>query len=163
VQLQSELASCHLQVPRLQITYSGTRRVDEQRDAGGRRKKLVQEFEPLRSHLCIQRHYAREVAAWSAQAGDKSKFDRIARYVEDDRNRRGRRLGRECRGRATAGEHYGHLAAHQIGRQRGQSIILPIRPTVFDRDVVALDIADLAQAAKESGDRRRIRPRGRRP
>ena len=96
--MQSELASCHLQVPRLRITYSGARRVDEQRDAGGRRKKLVQEFDPLRSHLCIQRHYAREVAAWSAQAGDKSKFDRIARYVEDDRNRRGRRLGRSVAG-----------------------------------------------------------------
>src|SRR5215469_16716641 len=67
------------------------------------RKKLVQEFQPLRSHLCIQRYYAREVAAWSAQAGDKSQFDWIARYVKHDWNRRGRRLGRECRGRATAG------------------------------------------------------------
>src|SRR6516162_7161161 len=65
--------------------------------------------------------------------------------------------------RATAGEDYSHLATHQIGRQRGQSIVLPIRPTIFDRDVVALDIADLAQTAKESGDIRRIRPRGRRP
>ena len=44
-----------------------------------------------------------------------------------------------------------HLAADQIGRQRRQSIVLTFRPAIFDRDVLALDIAGLLQALAERG------------
>ena len=68
------------------------------------------------------------------------------RYREDDRNRCGRRLCGQRRRSAIRDDH-GHLAAHQIGRQRRQSIVLAVRPAVFDRDVLALDITGLFQAA----------------
>jgi hypothetical protein len=38
-----------------------------------------------------------------------------------------------------------HLTANQIGRQGWKSIVLPLRPAIFDRDVLALDIAAFAQ------------------
>ena len=46
---------------------------------------------------------------------------------------------------------HGHLTADQIGRQRRQSIVLALGPAVFDRDVLALDIAGFVQALPERG------------
>ena len=72
-------------------------------------------------------------------------------------NRRGRRLCRECR-RSAAGRHnHGHLAANQFGRQRRQSIVLVFCPAIFDRHVLALDIACLLQtlAERRNGSRAR--------
>ena len=74
-------------------------------------------------------------------------FDRVD-AVEDDRNRRGRRLCRQRRRSATADNH-GHLTANQIGRQCRQSIVFALRPAIFDRHVPALDIAGFAQALAE--------------
>jgi hypothetical protein len=51
----------------------------------------MQQLQPLRPYLHVQRRYAREVAARSVQAGDKSNLDRVDRYREDDGNRRSRR------------------------------------------------------------------------
>ena len=44
---------------------------------------------------------------------------------------------------------HGHLTTNQIGRQSRQSIVLALRPAVFDRHVPALDIAGFAQALAE--------------
>ena len=71
---------------------------------------------------------------------------------EDDRNRRGRRLGRQRRCAAGRGNH-GHLTANQIGRQCRQSIVLTLRPAIFDRHVAAFDIAGFAQALAECAPR----------
>src|SRR5262249_3040762 len=67
--------------------------VDEQ--SKGRRpgEQLTREFEPLRPYLYIQGGHARQVAAGSAQAGDKTQLDRVTPGREYDRNRRGRRFG----------------------------------------------------------------------
>ena len=46
---------------------------------------------------------------------------------------------------AGRGDH-GDLPANQIGRQRRQSIELILGPAVYDRHVLALDIAGLLQA-----------------
>ena len=53
---------------------------------------------------------------------------------------------------------HGHLAADQIGRHRRQPIVLTFRPAVFDRDVVALDIAGLVQTFAECGSTRAFSP-----
>jgi hypothetical protein len=39
-----------------------------------------------------------------------------------------------------------YLATHQVGRQRRQSVILPARPAILNRHVLALDIAGFLQA-----------------
>ena len=86
------------------------------------------------------------IAARPGEAGDKTELDRIVADAEDDRDRRGRRLGRERRSEVPARGDHGHLTANQIGRQRRQAIVLTLRPAVFDRHVLALDIAGLLQA-----------------
>ena len=48
---------------------------------------------------------------------------------------------------------HGHLTANEVGRQPRQSIVLSVRPAVFDRDVLALDITGLFQAPTESAPR----------
>ena len=49
---------------------------------------------------------------------------------------------------AIRGDH-GHLSANQIGRRARQSIDLALGPAVFDRHVLALDIAALLKALAE--------------
>ena len=88
--------------------------------------------------------HARDVAARPVQAGDEAKLDRVGAQFEDDRNSRGRRLCRERRRSAGRGNH-GHLTMNQIGHHRRQPITLILRPAVFDRDVLALDVAGFAQ------------------
>jgi len=49
--------------------------------------------------------------------------------------------------------------ADQIGRQCWQSIVLVICPAVFNRDVLALDIASLFQTPTERGQEMWVRAR----
>jgi hypothetical protein len=51
------------------------------------------------------------------------------------------------------------MTANQISCQARQSIELAFRPSIFDRQVLSVDITDLAQALQESGYPQR-RPAG---
>src|SRR5262249_3091480 len=50
-----------------------------------------------------------------------------------------------CRG-AEGRDDDGHTTVNQIGHQCRHSVEMPLRPTVFDRHVAALDMAGFAQA-----------------
>jgi hypothetical protein len=52
---------------------------------------------------------------------------------------------------SAAGRNHGHLTMNQFGREHGQSIVLALRPAVFDRDVLAFDEACFLQALSERG------------
>jgi hypothetical protein len=93
-----------------------------------------------------------EVRAGPVEAGDKTQCDRVTAGVKYDRYRRGRCLRRHRCGAADGYDH-GYAAADQIGRERRQPINLIFRPAVFDRHVLALDIAGFLQALeKRNGD-----------
>jgi hypothetical protein len=47
-------------------------------------------------------------------------------------------------------------ATHELGRERQQAVVPPLRPAVFERDVVSVDIAGLAEALPEGAQA--IRP-----
>ena len=53
-----------------------------------------------------------------------------------------------------------YLTTHQIGCQGRQSIILALCPTVFDGDILALDVAGIVQTLAEGGQTERIGLRG---
>ena len=95
-----------------------------------RRKQLVQQFQPLRRYLGVRLSHARDVAARTVKAGNEAELNRVGARLEDDRDCRGRRLGRKRRRSAGRGN-YGHLTLNQVGRQRRQPIILALRPAVF--------------------------------
>ena len=134
-------------------------RVHQHGDDRGVGNELVQQLQSLRREQIGEESDARDIAARPVEARDKSVLDRVAAETEDDRDRCGRRLGRERRDRSDCGDH-GHLTADQIGRQRRQPIILPIGRAEFDRHVPALDEAGFAQALAECGQCLRA-PRGR--
>ena len=93
---------------------------------------------------------ARDVAARPIEAGDEAVPDRVAPGCKDDRHRRGCGLGHQCR-RSAEGRDHGHLTMNQFGREHRQSIVLALRPAVFDRDVLTFDEACLLQALAERG------------
>src|SRR5262244_3486594 len=88
-----------------------------------------------------------DVAARSGETGDETQPDRVSADAgEDDRDRR---RGASCRQyrNVTAGCHdQTNLAADEIGGQCGQPIIVPPSATVFDRDVLSLDVAGFTQS-----------------
>ncbi len=140
----------------------------------------MQQLQPLRPQLHVQRDHAGQVAARPVEAGDEAGLHDIDARAEDDGNRRGRRLGRRCRGPAARRNH-AHAATNQIRRQSRQSVVLAVGPAVFDRHVDALDISRLLEplmvgaqdvlaesvgrVAAEPPDHRhcRLRARGERP
>jgi hypothetical protein len=75
-----------------------------------------------------------------AKTGDQAGLDRVSAGVEDDRDRRGRPFCRERRRVAALGHDHVDLAIDEIGRQCEEPIIMALRPAVFDRDVLSLDV-----------------------
>src|SRR5215471_6560921 len=109
----------------------------------------MQEPEALGRKLHVHADDTGDVAARPTEACDHTGLDRVAAEAEDDWNRSGRGFGRERRGDATRRCDDSHRAARQIGRQFRQSIIVIVRPAVFDRDVAALGVAGFAQPFAE--------------
>src|SRR3984893_2825246 len=146
--LQPEGAGRDLQVRGLAVG-RGIARIDESGNDARGGDHLLQHLHPLlngpgREHVA----HAHDVAARSVEGRDKSSPDRIGPDIENDRNRSRRRLGRQCRSFGRRGNH-AHLTTNQIGRQFRQSIVLVVRPAIFDGHVFALDMAGLAQALAE--------------
>jgi hypothetical protein len=71
----------------------------------------VQQLKYLGRQRSAEITYARDVPAWSVQAGDKPKLNRVGPSLEYNRDRRGRRLGCKRRSRATRGNR-DHLATN---------------------------------------------------
>ena len=119
--------------------------------------EFVQQRQPLRRRVGIEPADPGHVPARPIETGDEAGLDRVAADVEDDRDRRGCRLGGEGRTETAGRRDHGHLALNQVGRQCRQSIALPFRPTIFDRDIAALDIAGLLQPLAKGGQVRHER------
>src|SRR6516225_6402138 len=85
------------------------------------------------------------VPAWPVEADDKTDCNRVSTGTKDDRNGRGRCLRRQgCDG--VEGYDHGYAAADEIGCERRQSIILILRISILDRNVLALNVTGLRQA-----------------
>src|SRR5262249_10637729 len=102
---------------------------------------------------------AGDVAAGPCEPLYEPDADRVADADEDDGDgRRGalRGHGRRC---APGREHDIHLALDELSSDRGQPIVFPLRPAVLEDDVLALAVAQVAEALVEEVKRRR-RPVG---
>jgi hypothetical protein len=107
-------------------------------------------LKPFRRYLHIQLTHAGDVAAGPAQIRDEAYLNRIAGGGEDNGDRAGRSLGREI-GRGV-GDNHRNLTAHEIGGNRGQTVIMSLRPAIFDGHILALDVAAFLQAIAKRGD-----------
>src|SRR5437763_4520658 len=106
----------------------------------------MKQFKPLRLKRNAQPTYTCDIAAGSIHPGGETVLHRVTASLEDHWNYRGSRFCRETRGGSADSGNRGHLVANQITRQVRQSIILPFRPAIRDRHVLALDVVGIAQA-----------------
>ena len=120
----------------------------------------MQETEPLACKLRGDEGHSGDVAARSVQTDYEAELNGIGASHKNDRSGRGRSFGGERRGRPAARDYHGDLVGHQIGRQRGQLIQLIIRPPVFNRQVLAFDIAEFTQTLSESSQNCGVTARG---
>ena len=95
--LQSEGGSGFLHVPQRGFGARGIGRIDEYGNDERPSVLVMQELQPL-GNLPLEKIDARHIAAGPGEAGDKTKADRVGGDAEDDRDGRGRRLGRERAG-----------------------------------------------------------------
>src|SRR5262249_10853376 len=91
---------------------------------------------------------ARDVPTRARKAGDESASYGIENGRHDDRDRRGRLLDGLGR-RPTHRHDDGRLHPDQIGREGRVSIIISLRPSWLDLDVLAVHITELAQTQTE--------------
>src|SRR5262249_46834825 len=82
----------------------------------------------------------------SVHAGHKPNLNWVDRYREDDWNRCSRRFCRQRRRRAAGGDNHGDLPANEIGSKGRQSIVSGFCPTIFDLNVLALNVSYLFQS-----------------
>src|SRR5262249_10167017 len=102
----------------------------------------------LRGELGKKHRHAGDVAARPRETCDMTQADRVGVDREDDGNCRGPLPGRFNEGRRRGEDHIdGH--ARELGRKCGQ---LPtvLRPSPPDEDVVARDVAQVAQARPQA-------------
>jgi hypothetical protein len=145
MEFESEDAGRRPQVSRQNLGITSGR-IDERADDRCRRDRLVQQLHSLRFQLRAQSGHAGEVAARSIQTGDKPDLHWITAGGENDRDRCGRGLCRDCPEHITGGGNHGNLSTDQVGRQCWQPVVLLLRPTIFDRNVAAFDIAGFGKA-----------------
>ena len=136
-------------------------RVHQQGNHPSPRNQLRQQLKPLSRHLGGEHADPSEVAARPGEAGDQPVPDRIGATPEDDRDRRGRAFRGKCTRRAGRDDQI-DVAADEIGGQCGQPIVMALRPAIFDRQILSLDIAGFAQSLAER-DHKQCRRRAGRP
>src|SRR5262249_41858648 len=132
-----------------------TGRIYEHADRGGIGNHFVQQLKLLRHQEGVEIAYPCDVPAWSIEAGDKPKLYGIGPSLEHDRNRGGRSLGSEC-GRGAGPGNHSAPPADKISGQGRQSIVMFLRPAVFDRDILPLDIAGFLKTFTEGGHKERV-------
>src|SRR5215472_10064038 len=110
----------------------------------------MQKLQPL----CSKRHAeignAGDVATGPVKVCDEAGLHGVAGGAEHDRDRRRCALGCECRRHAEGRGDEGDSAANEVGCQFRQAIGVVMRPPEFDGQVLALDVAALAQSLAES-------------
>src|SRR5262249_1105511 len=87
-------------------------------------------------------------------ARDEANLYWIGGGGEHDGGRRDRRLYRQHSW--GIGDQYRHPTINQLKRDHRHSIVLPLRPTVLDGHVLALDIAGFLQALTECRNHRHV-------
>jgi hypothetical protein len=146
--LQAHGASSRFYLSQCRLGLVRTGRINEYRDTRGLGQQLAQEFQPLCRQLGREETDAGQIPGRPSEAGNEANSHRVITGHEDDGDRRRCRLGCEYR-RYTGRSDYGNLTTNKISRQHWQSIKLILGPAVFDRHVLAHDIASLLQALVE--------------
>ena len=126
--------------------------IDKNSNAPGLRHQLSEELKAFCGQLGREKIHACKIAVRPREARDQAKPDRVIGDDEDDGNRARRRF---CGGRDTEtarSRDDGDPSAHQVGHQLRQPVESILGPAVFDRYVLAFDIAGVSEALAKSAE-----------
>ena len=115
------------------------------------RDDLCQALKPRRFQLLIEDAHSGQVPARPVEASHETDRDRVAAAGKRDGDGGCGSLG-GARGGVTEGGDDRHVAAHEIGRERRQSVELFIRPAKIDRGVAVGNVAALGENFVKRGD-----------
>jgi hypothetical protein len=134
------------------LRVNGVGRVAEVSDQLGRGHQFEQQLKALSGRFSQQQINAGEISARSVKTFDEADPDRIGALHKNDRDRLGRRFG--CKRTICALQYndHGHLTANQFAGQHRQPIVSTLRPPVFDRHVLVLDVTGVTQTSAKSGE-----------
>ena len=130
--------------------------IDQHHKARVPLQQLMQKPKLLGCKARIHGGDASDIAAGPIEANDEAGLDRVNSDHENDRNRCGRGLGRECRRHAARRHNDVRRPPDQVGRQLRQPGALPVPPAIFDQNIAALDIAGFSEPFAEAGDESRV-------
>src|SRR5262252_7517370 len=159
MQLQSQRMSGSLCNARRGLGKCRRRRVYQERHTTDRGQQFMHQLQPLRPQFYVYACRAGHVAARPVQARDEPNLHRVGPYCEYDWNSRRCRLRRQRRRRAAGSYKYGYLLLDETCRELWLPISVRLGPSIFDVDVLALDIACLFQPLSECAQTRRVRLR----
>jgi hypothetical protein len=120
-------------------------RVEEDGNRGRSRHQFAEQLEPLWYQFIIEQAHTREVTAWTVEARDETKLDRVAPSNKDDRKFRCSDLCCKRRINTTDCGDDTDRTANEIGGECRQPIVVTLCPTVLDGDIQAIDIPNLFQ------------------
>jgi hypothetical protein len=126
----------------------GMGRVQEDGHAGDPRHRVLEQLALLPNERRARAGDPRDIPAGPRQAADESRPNRIRQGDHDDGHRRRRLLGcsgcgSPCRDEDLDGE------AHELGRQRGEPLVLPLGIAELQDEIIPLHIAEGAQRLPE--------------
>src|SRR5262245_36262273 len=130
--------------------------VDDGRDNCDLWHQLMQQLQSLCFHGDREQTNSGDIAAWAIECRHRARFDRIIPRDEYDRNGRSRGPGGCCRRASPDQDDHSYAAIHQLSRLLRKSIVLSLRPAVFDCDVATLAVARFAQALLDCFNKARV-------
>src|SRR5438067_12118291 len=129
----------------------GIRGIGDHADALNPGHQFAQQLDLFAGQIERQVGNPGDVPAGTAEAADDARAYRVGNANEHDRNRRGSTLRRERGGRGPRQDDI-DLALHERGNDAGVLFERVVRPTMLDRKIPALDIAELAHAVAKCVD-----------
>src|SRR5215467_3934560 len=115
-------------------------------DLGDRFPEQLQVFaEDIRGDAV---RHSGDVSAWTRETRNEPEPDRIRKTYADDGNRRRGALGRQGP-RRRGGHNDIQLELNQLGRERGESVELPLRLSKLDDDVLTFHPAEIVEPLPE--------------
>src|SRR6516225_147232 len=123
--------------------------VEEHRNHRGGWNQFAQKPESLSLQHLLENVHSSCVAVRSIKAVDQTGCDWIGVACEDNWNRCCCRVGGDCRGGAPCRDNHRYGSDDQIPSQRHKSIGFTIRGAVFDRYILAFDVAGTFQGLAE--------------
>src|SRR4029453_306912 len=127
---------------------AGLARVPENGYPGELGQDLLEKLYLLLDEFGRHRRHPRDVPAWASKAGDEPARHSLLNHRHDDGDGP-RRLSYRLGGCSPIRHDDHHFETHELGGQAGKSVVLALRPSGVDSDVLTFHVTQFAQTLAE--------------